>query len=85
MPNPPHRFLKLAGLDSNLSYEVRERLTSAREHYPQAPQSWLEHGPLQQGSRVFGGDELMQAGICLPVLMGDYQAFGWELTAVEEE
>lgn len=85
MPNPPHRFLKLAGLDSNLSYEVRERLTSAREHYPQAPQSWLEHGPLQQGSQVFGGDELMQAGICLPVLMGDYQAFGWELTAVEEE
>ena len=85
LPNPPHRFLRLEGLDGRLSYRVTERITTARQHYPQAPLTWLEHGPLQHGSRIFGGDELMLAGICLPVLMGDYQAFGWELTAVEEE
>jgi alpha-galactosidase len=82
-PNPPHRFLHLQGLDPHRQYRLFERLTTAAEHFPQVPANWPDHS-FADGA-VFGGDELMRAGIWLPVLMGDYQSFGWELKAVEAD
>ena len=46
------------------------------------PSAWSEKGP---DGRVFGGDELMHAGVMLPILMGDSQSFGWYLHAVGEK
>jgi alpha-galactosidase len=37
---------------------------------------------LEATGEVYGGDELMNAGICLPQLKGDFQSLLWRFTAV---
>ena len=81
-PNPAPRFLHLAGLAPDVRYQIDCVAASADGHFPGVPQSWSEKGP---DGRVFGGDELMRAGIRLPMLFGDSQSFGWLLRATEEE
>ena len=79
-PNPGHRFIKLAGLDSKKKYRIECWQSSVTERFPGVPDSWPDKGP---DCKVFGGDELMYAGITLPIMMGDYQSFGWYLKAVD--
>ena len=79
-PNPGHRFIKLAGLDSKKKYRIECWQSSVTERFPGVPDSWPDKGP---DGKVFGGDELMYAGITLPIMMGDYQSFGWYLKAVD--
>lgn len=80
-PNPGLRFLHLSGLAPELRYQIDCVIASAKEHFPGVPSAWSEKGP---DGRVFGGDELMHAGVTLPILMGDSQSFGWYLHAVGE-
>ena len=87
-PNPAHRWLRLEGLSEDTEY----RLTcwtgrDKSHHFPGVPESWQYTAT---ESRIFGGDELMKAGLTLPVLMGDYQSISWHLqgakqSAVREE
>jgi alpha-galactosidase len=87
-PNPAHRWLRLEGLSEDTEY----RLTcwtgrDKSQHFPGVPESWQYTAT---ESRIFGGDELMKAGLTLPVLMGDYQSISWHLqgakqSAVQEE
>ncbi len=80
-PNPANSFLKLAGLNPEADYRIECWQTSSTERFPNVPESWPNQGP---DGQVFGGDELMEAGVTLPILMGDYQSFGWYIKAVEK-
>ena len=56
-PNPPHKALRLKGLNSDMDYNQLNE------------------------SNVFGGDELMHAGLNIPELSGDFQSLIWRFSS----
>ncbi len=59
-PNPPHKALRLKGLNSDMDYNQLNE------------------------SNVFGGDELMHAGLNIPELSGDFQSLIWRFSSTEQ-
>ena len=78
-PNPANRWLHLAGLDEQKDYAVACVLAPGRNTAPDIPESWK----VQKTSEIYGGDELLHAGLNIPVLAGDYQSLCWHICCTE--